>query len=98
MHIAISCAALKASAMPIVDPERRSRARDILQVSGWSYPEAELESHEFEVEVPGVPFHPVGGPELYLIFKLLRSMSGTQSLPPSVLLLLVLSAITVFLS
>lgn len=74
-------AALKAPAMPVVDPERHNGARGLLRVSGWSYPEAELEPNEFEAEVPGVPFHPVGGLELYLIFKLLRSMSGTPSLP-----------------
>lgn len=51
-------AALKAPAMPVVDPERHNGARGILRVSGWSYPEAELEPNEFEAEVPGGPFIP----------------------------------------
>jgi hypothetical protein len=51
-----------------MDPKRQNRAKDIICVSGVTQ-KAELEPNEFGVEVPGVPFHPVGGLELYLIFK-----------------------------
>lgn len=71
-HKAIIHVDLKVPVSPIMDPKRQNRARDLVCVSGGSHPEAELEAKEFGVEVPGVLFRPVGGPELYLIFKLLK--------------------------